>query len=156
MFVWVPANPYVVYVHHMHAWCPQSQTRTSGPLQLHYEQWVLWLKSSHFPSLWTTHGCEPPCGCWGSNLGPLEEQPVLSHRYSPWWFPFAFLVEHPSPWEHSFVSLSVCQFYPDVSKFQCFLILWRKQSHPHYQHPVESQVMLCLIGPMPPLVHFKI
>jgi hypothetical protein len=22
-------------------------------------------------------GCEPPCRCWESNLGPLEEQPVL-------------------------------------------------------------------------------
>jgi hypothetical protein len=24
-----------------------------------------------------TDGCEPPCGCWESNLGPLEEHPVL-------------------------------------------------------------------------------
>jgi hypothetical protein len=24
-----------------------------------------------------TDGCEPPCGCWKSNLGPLEEQSVL-------------------------------------------------------------------------------
>ena len=23
-------------------------------------------------------GCEPPCGCWELNSGPLEEQPVLS------------------------------------------------------------------------------
>jgi hypothetical protein len=22
-------------------------------------------------------GCEPPCGCWDLNLGPLEEQSVL-------------------------------------------------------------------------------
>ena len=22
-------------------------------------------------------GCEPPCGCWELNLGPLEEQSVL-------------------------------------------------------------------------------
>ena len=22
-------------------------------------------------------GCEPPCGCWGLNSGPLEEQSVL-------------------------------------------------------------------------------
>ena len=22
-------------------------------------------------------GCEPPCGFWELNLGPLEEQPVL-------------------------------------------------------------------------------
>jgi hypothetical protein len=25
----------------------------------------------------TTDGCEPPCGCWELNSGPLEEQPVL-------------------------------------------------------------------------------
>jgi hypothetical protein len=24
-----------------------------------------------------TDGCEPPCGCWDLNLGPLEEQSVL-------------------------------------------------------------------------------
>ena len=24
-----------------------------------------------------TGGCEPPCGCWDLNSGPLEEQPVL-------------------------------------------------------------------------------
>jgi hypothetical protein len=25
-----------------------------------------------------TDGCEPPCGCWELNLGPLEEQSELS------------------------------------------------------------------------------
>jgi hypothetical protein len=25
----------------------------------------------------TIDGCEPPCGCWDLNLGPLDEQPVL-------------------------------------------------------------------------------
>ena len=24
-----------------------------------------------------TDGCEPPCGVWESNSGPMEEQPVL-------------------------------------------------------------------------------
>ncbi|CAO2641153.1 hypothetical protein LEMLEM_LOCUS25650, partial [Lemmus lemmus] len=24
-----------------------------------------------------TYGCEPPCGCWESNSGPLEEQSML-------------------------------------------------------------------------------
>jgi hypothetical protein len=24
-----------------------------------------------------TYGCEPPCGCWKLNSGPLEEHPVL-------------------------------------------------------------------------------
>jgi hypothetical protein len=34
-----------------------------------------------------TDGCEPPCGCWNLNSGPLEEQSVLltalSHLSSP-------------------------------------------------------------------------
>jgi hypothetical protein len=25
----------------------------------------------------TLDGCEPPCGCWELNTGPLEEQSVL-------------------------------------------------------------------------------
>ena len=28
-------------------------------------------------------GCEPSCGCWDLNSGPLEEQSVLSHLSSP-------------------------------------------------------------------------
>ena len=31
-----------------------------------------------------TDGCEPPCGCWELNSGPLEEQSVLS---TPCWQP---------------------------------------------------------------------
>ena len=30
-----------------------------------------------FPGAGVTDSCEPPCGCWELNLGPLEEQPVL-------------------------------------------------------------------------------
>jgi hypothetical protein len=30
-----------------------------------------------------TDGCEPPCGFWELNSGPLEEQSVLSHLSSP-------------------------------------------------------------------------
>jgi hypothetical protein len=29
------------------------------------------------PSDLITGGCEPPCGCWDLNSGPLEEQLVL-------------------------------------------------------------------------------
>jgi hypothetical protein len=29
------------------------------------------------------YGCEPPCGCWELNSGPLEEQPVLSAAEPP-------------------------------------------------------------------------
>jgi hypothetical protein len=27
--------------------------------------------------IFVTDGCEPPCGCWDLNSGPLEEQSVL-------------------------------------------------------------------------------
>jgi hypothetical protein len=30
-----------------------------------------------FPGFAVTEGCEPLCGWWESNLGPLEEQAVL-------------------------------------------------------------------------------
>jgi hypothetical protein len=41
----------------VHSSCLQThQKRASGPI---------------------TDGCEPPCGCWELNSGPLEEQPVL-------------------------------------------------------------------------------
>ena len=29
------------------------------------------------PGTGAMDSCERPCGCWESNLGPLEEQPVL-------------------------------------------------------------------------------
>jgi hypothetical protein len=31
----------------------------------------------------STDGCEPPCGCWELNLGPLEEQSVLLNTEPP-------------------------------------------------------------------------
>jgi hypothetical protein len=37
-----------------------------------------------------TDGCEPPCGCWELNSGPLEEQSVLLTTESS-------LQHHPSP-----------------------------------------------------------
>jgi hypothetical protein len=30
-----------------------------------------------FPWTGVTDGCELPCGCWESNPGPLQEQPML-------------------------------------------------------------------------------
>ena len=52
-FIHVSIVPTYVYVHHFHA-C-----------------WILWT--------WELQmiGYEPPYGSWESNLGPLEEQPVL-------------------------------------------------------------------------------
>lgn len=29
------------------------------------------------PGAGVTGACEPPCGRWGSNLGPLEKQPLV-------------------------------------------------------------------------------
>lgn len=46
---------------HMQAWCPQWQEEAAGAL-----------------GIGVTDGCEPPHGCWELNLGPLEEQSVLS------------------------------------------------------------------------------
>ena len=40
-----------------------------------------------FPETGVTDDCEPPRRCWESNLGPSEEQPVLSmmsHLSSPY------------------------------------------------------------------------
>jgi hypothetical protein len=40
------------------------------------ETGFLSVTSPGYPGL-VTDGCEPPCGCWDLNLGPLEEQLVL-------------------------------------------------------------------------------
>ena len=47
-------------VYHMHAWCFWKPEEGIGS-----------------PGAGVTNGCEPPCGCWESNLGPPGEQPVL-------------------------------------------------------------------------------
>lgn len=43
-------------VYHVHDWCPGVP-----------EEGV------RFPGTRVTDACEPPCGCWESNIGPLEE-----------------------------------------------------------------------------------
>ena len=46
-----------IYYMCVHCSCPQTQQkRASDPI---------------------TDGCEPPCGCWDLNSGPLEEHSVL-------------------------------------------------------------------------------
>jgi hypothetical protein len=45
-----------MYVSTLSAYIPAFQKRTLGPI---------------------ADGCEPPCGCWELNSGPLEEKPVL-------------------------------------------------------------------------------
>ena len=34
-------------------------------------------KDIKYPGTGVTDNCEPPCGCWELNLGPLQEQQVL-------------------------------------------------------------------------------
>jgi hypothetical protein len=34
--------------------------------------------SAYMPEESITDGCEPPCGCWELNSGPLEEQPLTA------------------------------------------------------------------------------
>jgi hypothetical protein len=36
-----------------------------------------WLRALKGASDLITDGCEPPCGCWELNSGPLEGQPLL-------------------------------------------------------------------------------
>jgi hypothetical protein len=43
-----------------------------------------------------TDGCEPPCGCWELNSGPLVEQPML-------------LTTEPSLQPSSFVRIILCE-----------------------------------------------
>jgi hypothetical protein len=38
-----------------------------------------------------TGGCEPPCGCWKLDPGPLQEQPVLLTAEPPYLRIFVFL-----------------------------------------------------------------
>ena len=46
-----------VSMHHVHSWCLRRQKRVV--------------------ELEVIENCEPPCGCWEPNPGPLEEQAVL-------------------------------------------------------------------------------
>jgi hypothetical protein len=48
-------------LYHLHSCCPKKPGAGVGS-----------------PGIGVTEGCELPCGCWESNLRPLEEQPVLS------------------------------------------------------------------------------
>lgn len=52
------ACPACVYVYHVHAWCPW---RSEGGIR---------------SGTGVGDGCKPPHGCWDSNLGLLEDQPV--------------------------------------------------------------------------------
>jgi hypothetical protein len=52
-----------------------------------------------------TDGCEPPCGCWDLNSGPLEEQSVLLTAISPVLNPVSYIVVTPPT-----IKLSCCYF----------------------------------------------
>jgi hypothetical protein len=57
-----------------------------------------------------TDGCEPPCGCWELNSGPLEEQPPLQ---SPQFLMFKarepFVIFHTQAKAHFIFLLGVSQ-----------------------------------------------
>jgi len=63
-----------------------------------------------------TDGCEPPCGCWELNLGPLEEQSVLltaEPSLQPLGFHFN-VTQSRIPWEESLnsgLSRSGCPWF---------------------------------------------
>ena len=48
-----------------------------------------------------TDGCEPPCGCWELNSGPLEEQSVLLTA-EPSLQPFYSVFKDVSLWRDTF------------------------------------------------------
>jgi hypothetical protein len=52
---------------------------------LHEGQWTIWMQcpwrleeGAKYPGMRVTDVCEQPCGCWESNLGPLEEVSTLT------------------------------------------------------------------------------
>ena len=49
-----------IYVHYLCPWYPGRTEEAIGS-----------------PGVVVTDGCEPPCGCWELNPGPLLEQQVL-------------------------------------------------------------------------------
>jgi hypothetical protein len=54
LFYFVSLKKFIHYVYSvLPTYMPAHQKRASNPI---------------------TDGCEPPCGCWELNLGPLEEQ----------------------------------------------------------------------------------
>lgn len=69
----VSVLPGCILVHNMHAWCPQRSEEVI-----------------RFPGKGVKDGCTPPCGCWESNMGPQEEQPVFLSTESLL-LPFSFM-----------------------------------------------------------------
>lgn len=62
-FMYVYALPVCVYGHYICVWSLQrSQEGIGGP------------------GTRVTNGCEIPCGCWKLDLGPSQEQQVLSRK----------------------------------------------------------------------------
>jgi hypothetical protein len=87
-------------------------------------------------------GCEPPCGCWELNSGPLEEQPVLLTSEPSFQSPFSALKQSQEE------DLDL------VSKLT--LVIWREgtvetkrpkmKAHPHSTHkyPLQQQNLTAL------------
>ena len=64
-------NSFMLLVHFVWVFC----THACVP-----RVWLVFTEASEgvrFPGAAVTDGCEQTCGCWESNLGPLEGQPEL-------------------------------------------------------------------------------
>ena len=69
LYMCLSALPASMFKHHIYSWCPQRPE-----------------EGARSPGTGLTGGCEPPCGCWESNLCPCKSsqssQP-LSHLSIP-------------------------------------------------------------------------
>ena len=61
-------------------------------------------------------GCEPPCGCWEMNSGPLEEQPMLLTSEPPLQPFFIYLFGLMKLILHAQMLVFVCVFLQETQK----------------------------------------
>jgi hypothetical protein len=83
-----------------------------------------------------TDGCEPPCGCWDLNSGPLEDQPVLlttepSLQPPCLFFKTGFLCSPGCPGNQS-----VNPGWPGTQRSTCLNLTRAGTKDMHHHHPV--------------------
>jgi hypothetical protein len=98
----------------------------------------------------TSDGCEPPCGCWELNSGPLEEQSVLltlSHLSSPYPMIFNTYYDCTCQWLSSVMFLSCLwngvSLCSQRSACQCLPIkvVWHRTWHKeHFRSNMSAHV----------------
>ncbi|EGW02432.1 E3 ubiquitin-protein ligase NEDD4 [Cricetulus griseus] len=69
-------------------------------------------------------GCEPPCGCWELNSGPLEEQSVLLTSESS--------LQPPKP-EYEWVQV-IRLFFHNINEKFILLDFFSSKKRPSYKH----------------------